>query len=47
MNLLKKINLVLAQPGILFRYRSSRLRKYYYYFSKLMHYKNTKKGNLK
>jgi hypothetical protein len=47
MNLLKKINLVLAQPGILFRYRSSRLRKYYYHFSKFMHYKTYKKRKFK
>ena len=37
MNLLEKIKLVFEQPGILFRYRSLRIRKIYYIFSKYLH----------
>ncbi len=39
MNLLKKINLVLIQPGILFRYRSIKIRKIYFFLSKYLHFK--------
>lgn len=39
MSLLKKINLVLTQPGILFRYRSFKIRKIYYFLSKYLHLK--------
>ena len=37
MNFLGKIKLIFEQPGILFRYRSLRIRKIYYIFSKYLH----------
>jgi len=37
MNFLEKIKLVFEQPGILFRYRSIKIRKIYYIFSKYLH----------
>ena len=39
MNFLKKINLVLKQPGILVRYKSFQIRKIYFILSKYLHFK--------
>ena len=39
MNLIEKINLVLKQPGILIRYRSSQMRKIYFILSKYLHFR--------
>ncbi len=39
MNFLKKINLVLKQPGVLVRYKSFQIRKIYFILSKYLHFK--------
>ena len=39
MSLIKKIYLVLTHPGILFRYKSFKIRKIYYFLSKFLHLK--------
>ncbi|MAH97786.1 MAG: hypothetical protein CMA12_00345 [Euryarchaeota archaeon] len=39
MNFLKKFNLLISQPGILFRYRSFKIREFYFILSKYLHIK--------